>query len=263
MATTLPDELRSALDNLGTPTAEYKLGTTHYVLELVGVVLLFLICAGKVAFVVVDVRGQAPGDEGLSFSHMTWFVGALCCMAAGIAVLWRARSRRQLQVLVFADGLARIHAQESQILLWQDINAVIWSETAPDNELIVSKPQRLTLVSRHGWEWKLDEGLTGLRELRELVERRTLAIMLPTALEALETGAAIGFGSVAVSREGWQHEKDRVLHWDQFRELEVCGARVIVYSKDGRKPFGRIGIEEFVNFHVLLALAEHGRTRYG
>jgi hypothetical protein len=258
----VPEGFDRDLRQLGAPVAEFKAGPVQYALALVGGLLAVLVGLVALAGAVFLVFEQPRGRKWVGGGVFKVGLLGLFLVGAGIGMLRRARGRRGLHVLVFTDGLARLRGGPPEVLRWDEVNAVRRAVSATGEGITVSKPVRLTLVSRDGREWEFDEGLTGLTELRDLAERHTLPFMLPPAQEAVDAGAAVGFGLLGVSRDGWQHDKAPVLPWEEFRDLEVVRGRVTVYSQNGRKPFGRIDLEQVPNVHVLQALAEWGRQRY-
>jgi hypothetical protein len=103
-----------------------------------------------------------------------------------------------------------------------------------------------------------NETLSQNRYFSRLVKENTLRYMLSPALEAYNAGETIGFGYVSASPEGI-HCGQETLPWDLFGRAEVSKGRLLVSSRNGKKPFGRVELAQVPNVHVLLALTEHIR----
>jgi hypothetical protein len=181
--------------------------------------------------------------------------------SAGFGLLRKAYRSGGLRVFVCADGLAPVRGTTVEVMRWGEINAVRRVRETEDRGHVLSSPAQLVVVGRGGGEFVFNETVSRLGDLRRLVEGHTLKLMLAPAVEAFESGAAIGFGDVHVSPAGLHCGPD-TLPWDLFEHAEVSKGRLLLYGGNGRNLFGIVGVAQVPNVHVLLALAEHARAHH-
>jgi hypothetical protein len=253
----MPDDIPEEVTKLGKPLAIFRAG--RFILGLCWVlgVLAILVGVGMlVGLAVLLADGPPNGGRGL---FKLAFV-ALGALSIGIGLIRKARSSGGMRVFVCADGVARLQKGRAEVMRWADVNAVKRVVDAKSQEFVVSTAAQLLLVDREGRQMVFNETVSGLRELRQMVEEQTLPFMLPPAVEAFQAGAVIGFGEVSVSRDGVQVGRE-TLPWELFESAEVSKGRLIVYdASNGKKRFGRVDVSKVPNVHVLLALAEYART---
>jgi hypothetical protein len=255
----LPPEVADELARLGEPTDEFRAGAGQLMLStLAGVIALLLAGATLVGLIVLLAMPRAKGGSGIAVVKLAGV--ALFLVATGVGLLRRARSNRGLRVLVFPGALARVQGEQVEVLRWEDVNAVRRVVNVKSEGVTVRTPVQLLLVGRGGREMSFNEGLAGLRELRQLVEQHTLRYMLPPAVEALEAGEAVGFGAVSVSKDGLHHGLE-TLAWDEFDGIDAGQGLVTVKRAESRRAFCRVEVSDVPNVHVLTALAEHARSR--
>jgi hypothetical protein len=115
----------------------------------------------------------------------------------------RARQVRGLRILAFSTGFARIQRDAADIVRWKEIatvrRAVLRDQ---DQKTAFDGSIRLSLETADGREYEFDDALSGLKELRKLVEQHTLPHLLDEALDACEAGSEVSFGVVSASRRG-------------------------------------------------------------
>jgi hypothetical protein len=262
-------EPAEALEGLGHPVDEFRAGTGHYVLSFLVGVIAFVLGAVALAGLIALLFMGPPGKRGFGLGLVKLATLALVFMLGGMSILYRAVSARGLRVLVFSEGLARLQGGKVETLRWEDVNAVkrVARPAGQGEGFSLRLPVELVLEDRHGRALVFNESVARLRELRRLAEQHTLPHMLPPAREALDSGATIGFGAVSAGPEGL-HLADRAgasdtLAWDAYQDAEAGGGFLTVRSAGARKPFCRLPLADVPNAHVLLALAEHARYRYG
>jgi hypothetical protein len=184
-------------------------------------------------------------------------------IGAGI-VGWRSVRRTQgMRVFVCPEGIARIQGGKGRALRWDEIVTV--QRVVKSSEEVgpgMTGMRQLNLTGSDGQSFSFNENLTGLRELRQLVEKLTLGHLLPAALKSLEENGSIQFGKIQVTREGVSHDS-AVLCWDDYESAEVSQGELKVTARGTRKPFYKVLIENVPNSHVLFALAERNRTAKG
>ena len=249
----LPDELKK----LGEMLAVYKTGIALYLY----IACAFLLtgggfCAMGVASLSVAAQG---GGDLLAWKMLVIGLGSF---ALGFVTLRKSWRKPQFQVFVFHQGMARVERGEVEIIRWEDVNRVRRVDGCQSDPYRVPSEgvYQLFLDRRDGRQFVFNESLSRFPSFCRLVREQTLRHMLPLALQAYETGATIGFGDVSISLEGIHYSGD-MLPWDLFERAETSKGRLFLYSRNGRKSFVRVELSRVPNAHVLVALAEHARTR--
>jgi len=252
MTVQLSDDLPEELRGLGEVVDVYQTGIALSV--IVGCTFLF---AGGSVFVPWLVA--ALGGNFLS--------GLKLGIAGIVGLIWGARMLRnswrkpRLDVFVFPEAMACVEKGKIEIIRWEDVNR-FWRVDGSNSD-----PHRfpgegiyqVILDRRDGRRFVFNESLSRFPAFSQLVREQTLRYMLPPALQAFDSEATIGFGDVSVNAEGIHCGQD-MLQWDLFDRAEISKGRLVLYSRNPRKLFGRMDLSQVPNFHVLLALAEHARA---
>jgi hypothetical protein len=256
----LPDDAPEEVRRLGEPLAVFHGGRLVLALcWIFGVLALLVGLGGLIGLITLFAEAPAKGGGvRSSFKLMILGIGAL---SVGIGLIRKARASGGLRVFVCTEGIARARREQTKVMRWENINVVKRIVDAKKQELTIATPAQLILVDREGRELVFNETISDLRELRQMVEEHTLKFMLRPAIEAFQSGARIGFGDVSVSPEGIHNGRD-TLPWDLFESAEVSKGRLVLYSSNGKRLFGRVDLSKVPNVHVLLALAEHARARH-
>jgi len=164
-----------------------------------------------------------------------------------------------LRVFVFPTGIARIQADTVEVVRWEEIatvrRAVLWEQ---DQKTLFDGRIRLSLETADGREYEFDDALSGLKELRKLVEQHTLPHLLDGAIDAYEAGSDVSFGVVSASSRGLVYG-GRSLPWTEFGAIEIAKGFLNVKALGAMWPLWRIRLLEVPNVHVLIVLAEYVR----
>jgi hypothetical protein len=225
---------------------------------IIGALSVLLGLAGLGWFGTMLMEGPAPGANARGSGKLL-FLG-IVSLSAGIGLIRKARSTRGLRVFVCTDGIVMyVQGGQTTVMRWEDINIVQRGLDVNNQRLVISTAALLILKDRQGKDWVFNETISDLRQLREMIEEHTLKFMLSPALEALESGAVIGFGDISVGSEGIHCGRD-TLPWDLLDRAEASKGRLILYSRNRKRPFGRVELTKVPNAHVLLALVERART---
>ena len=250
------NDLPTEAEGLGDPIADFRSGSFQYLLFLsVGSlgVLFGLAWLGIVVavFFIALFRGPKPRFGGFGAT-----LPGIVLLSGGLATLYRASRSRSLQVYVFTGGLARVQRNQAEVLRWEDINEVRRNPNPKTKGLTVTWPSQLIFKLRDGRQLIFDESLSRLKDLRTLVEEHTRDFMFTALLEALQVGAAVAFGSLAVSAEGI-FNGTTAMPWTECASVKVGGGSLIVSCTGAKRAFCKVPLEEVPNPHVLTALADH------
>jgi hypothetical protein len=193
------------------------------------------------------------------FLKLFVFGAAIVVMAVTAIIRWI--KAHGLEVAVCEKGLQVNRQGIEQVFWWSDVNTVQVGFEKGSGLSLIRQPAQLTIADRDGMRVSFDETLGRLQFLRRQVEAATLLNMMPAAQEAMQSGAAVGFGPVGVSLDG-VHFKEKLLPWSDIRTAEDSGKELVIRG-DGRwLAFCKLPLSKVPNSHVLLALIESGRQQW-
>jgi hypothetical protein len=255
-AESLP-ELEFDLAQFGEAEDHFRVGGFNFRILQLGGILGILVGLGIIALVVSVPIFAAPAQGGRDWPLLIKFgLIGLGALAAGSAAWSRSRSYRGLQILVCTRGLVWMRPDGDEGIPWNSIYSVRRLAQS-GQEAGGSLQPNLQLVIQYGAgkQLVLDETLQNLRQLREIVEERTLDHFLAPALEQLRDGAPVPFGKLWVSALGIMHG-NQLLPWNRFGHAVAERGEVAVYDRERGKAFCKVNTGEVPNIHVLLALAD-------
>jgi hypothetical protein len=122
-----------------------------------------------------------------------------------------------------------------------------------DNAIL--KPQNITLYVTcvDGRSVPFSRFLGRYKELRRIIEKKTLKYMLPPALEAFEAGETLVFGKLQVTQEGLSNGKV-TLPWSEAEDAWITKYSVCISPRDVSKPLLECSALKAPNLHVFLAV---------
>jgi hypothetical protein len=251
MAIDLPGDISRKTRKLGEPIAQFHTSMLQAVLYFVVGILAILLGLALGGFVVYSLL---EGDDAQHpFLKASLF--ALVLLAAGVGSLVKWRHMLGAGVIAFEDGLARFKGSDCQVLRWQDVEVVRRGKPEGHNEPSIGTSMRLTLVGTAGREWVFTETLKGLKDFRDLVEERTLAHLLPGALEDLDAGRTLSFGDVTLDPAGLTFAGQPFLPWERVEDIRIEKGKVVVTSTRAKGPYCKVPIFQVPNAHLLVELS--------
>ncbi len=250
MTIDLPRDVLRKTRKLGEPLAQYRTSVLQAIVYFLFGVLATLVGLALAGFLLyqVIVAGEDLGE------HYAFGFYAAVAVIAGLGSLFRWRGMLGAGVIAFEEGLARFKGSDCQVLRWKDVEVVRRGKPQGHNEPSVGASMRLTLVGTAGREWVFTETLQGFKQFRDLVEERTLAHLLPPALEDLDAGRTLSFGDVAVDSAGLTFAGQPFLPWERVEEVSIDKGKVVVHSTRAKAPHCKVPIFQVPNAHLLVAL---------
>jgi hypothetical protein len=173
----------------------------------------------------------------------------------GVMLLVRAYRSRGLRVLVFSEGVLKVRHGDAQAFCWDEIH-IFWRKKTEGHWERALKGS-LTLIAQRadGKSISFDDALPGLKRLAAILQRETLAHLLPRYQATYDAGSKLDFGKIGVSRRGLAANGDTLL-WRDVQEVKWEENQVSV-SKKGKWSRWFLGkISDIPNAHVLRALVE-------
>lgn len=242
-----PASLPAETLELGDPTAEYKPSTGR----TAGGGIAFL--AGAALCTAVSIGSYNEGD---STPRLLIIMGVLILAFLGGAVwqFWLAISNRNLRIVVFERGLASIRGGRADILRWDDITTVTQQVTDHYRygvKVNTSHVYRVTL--QNGRKVAFNDVIKNVGTLGETIQQKATAHLLPEAIRTLDSGTALTFNRLIISREGIGTVKG-IAPWPEVDSVQMK-AGLITVTRNGKSWISQTAAQT-PNLFVFLALAE-------
>lgn len=258
--------------DLGAPIAEYvpRLGTAGLILSLAAGIALSLLVAGVGIFIVA---GAFQWRSGASrFGYIAF--GPTVILAA-VWLLARVIRRRTLgrRVLVFSEGLAYTQAGKTVTMRWDDI-AAAWQNVVAHyfrqpwqtRHHYSGTTHTYTLQLNDGRKYVFNDALGNVAELGNTLQREFLDRRLPHVREAVESGQAVPFGPLTISKSGIARGYN-VLPWEGIKNVEIFEGFLNVYSTKepsvadliftkGKGTWASVPVAKMPNVFLFKALAD-------
>ena len=242
-----PEAVLDRVAQLGEPTAEFAVGKTRLMRNLVSAIVLTVVGIGIIALAFF---------LGLAHVHLwkIYILGPLLLLA-GIMLVVRAYRNLGLYVLVFPEGVVRVRRGDVQAFFWEEITK-LWQKRNAFNWAYAFHGALVFAVQRaDGGGVSFDDSLPELRELGQILQRETLLHLLPKALDAYDAGHTVDFGKVRMSQRGLGQEADS-LSWREVKSILLNESELTVFKKSKWGHWLHTSVSEVPNFHVLRALIE-------
>lgn len=155
--------------------------------------------------------------SGLGKDEWPYFIGTAIFGALGVVFLVVAIPKNGQLIQTFADGVRVIAGGKQHTLPWRDVDYVITPAKGAANHGI----------SGPGFKQVPLTGLQDADNLQALVQQRTVDAKYRPAIEAINRGETVTFGSLAVSRDGIATGR-KMLPWNQFGGVVLHQGNVTV-----------------------------------
>jgi hypothetical protein len=242
---------------LGPPLGEFRLSEARFIRQLLLVPLLLLGGLVLVALpLLVFFFARGGGGDPALFKLLV--LGCFLMIGAVVLVV-RAWRNRGLCVLVYREGLVRLHREKANAFFWDEVDTVVarknkeaWSKAAAGSLVV-------TVRRSNGEEYQFDDTLPDLKRLAEMIRTQTLQHLLPRALDAVQAGSEVTFGKLRVGPAGLSRERGRehdTLPWEQIKEIKIDDDKVTITKKGNWLTWHTVPLGEVPNAHVFGALVQ-------
>jgi hypothetical protein len=244
MLASLPEEAR----NLGKLEGVYPFSSVvTAVCWVAGILGLLVVPVVPILFVLRPPRaGSAVGLPVVL--GVSGFFGLLGAFVIGAALYYRG-----FKYLVFEKGLVHIHRGRFTVVRWQDITA-FWDLTFT-MRLDTTAGEQIKLSVRY---------LADPSALKNVVEDRVIAPLLPGFLQRFKAGESIKFGPLAVGSSGLEYQGAR-LAWGEVKTFQIivmmkAQTKHIRITQAGKMlPWCNVDGRRIPNLKVFLVLVHQAR----
>ncbi len=245
------EEVAGKVAELGPPQAEFAMTTAGLVGQIFRAVML-----APVGLILIGLPLLLLWADGAGHGWFLVFklgVLGVIFLAGSVLVARRALRNRGLRVLVYPEGLVRLHREGNQAVFWDEVELLL--QRRPPNAWARLSQGKLILIikRRDGDEITVDDSLPDLPRLVTVAQRETLGPMLARALAALEAGRVVSFGRLSASPRGLSNGQE-TLPWALVRPPRLEADRFFIDRSGHWLPWHAGAVSETPNFHVLQAL---------
>jgi hypothetical protein len=236
--------------DLGPPQAEFVINNARFFRLIFGALLLVPFGLILIALPIAMIWWHAAHD---SFIFFKLAVVGFVFLAGSVFLAQRAYRNRGLRILIYPEGLVRLHRGEARAVFWDEID-LLWQKRPTTSWAKLSQGKLLyNLKRRDGTELTFDDSLPDLPQLGGLLQRQTLKHLLERALTALDAGQTVAFGKLHANARGLFNGRETV-PWVQVRQVRIELDRFYVDKHGNWLPWHNGSISDTPNFHVLQAL---------
>jgi hypothetical protein len=246
------EDVASKVESLGPPQAEFSVSAASFTRQVLGAVLLAGLGMAMIVMPLSIIWFRAVAETFILFKLV---ILGLIFLSGAVFLVQRAYRNRGLRVLVYPEGLVRLHRGEAQALFWDEVDLVSHKRPTGHWARFAQGKLVLTLKRSNGTELSFDDSLPDLQRLGTIVHRETLEHLLPRTLGAIDNGSGVTFGKVHLSRKGI-HNSIETVAWTKLKPLRVENDRFYIEKQGNWLPWHNGSISETPNFHVLQAVVK-------
>lgn len=243
---------------LGNLRATYKPSTTCII-----IMLSILVAMGVLAtlFSIVFVFTMSS-----LFPLVITVIGLIFVIFPGLGIVQTYRNR-VLRVFVYDAGLLYLGRTSTQVVRWQNIqavwhNVIVKTHTSTDGKghtsTSTSYKHIYMLTLTDGATLKFDETFAKLRELGKTIEVETAPILFHMALRTYQTYQTVQFGPLSLTPQALYH-KNNMLPWNELKNINIDENHGSIVIKKHRKLFrwASVSLGEVPNIEVFRMLVQH------
>jgi hypothetical protein len=250
------------LEDLGEPLAAFKVGAIRIILFWICGLLLIAAgtgLAGLAVYWLINPPGrQGGGGQFHDLGKLGVFaVFLLGCGAGMFRAAWRSGNMR---FLAFEDGLTQLGKEQIRSLRWDQVCVVLRNENPKSKEKFNYLQDHLAVTARDGTSLRMGPSVSRYRELRRLIEERTLPYLLAGVTEQMRNTGTVQFGSVKVDAAGIRVGMKQV-PWENLARVYTGKGQLHICTRERKKPVISVALDGVPNVHVLLALASGPRPQ--
>jgi hypothetical protein len=230
------------LESLGKPVGEFVVSGRILLLRLALALGLVLLGIGLIVLLVV-----AKGHH----VHILIWGPLLAIMGVTLAI--RSYRNLGLRVLIYPEGGIRFQHDRVVTFFWEEITR-LWRKKIQEHWSSAWQGSLIFILEKaNGETIQFDDALPRLSTLADLIQSKTLPILLSTMMANLEAGQTIDFGELVVHPLGLKLKKG-TLAWEEINEIRCDGQALSIYKKSKKTNWCTLKVSEIPNFHVISTL---------
>lgn len=235
---------------LGTPQEEYSVQLTKKTLFIGIASLILVVVLGFFAYTLytsprnVNDTNNAPFVLGVAVALL--LVALYCLLYPLIYRSWH--------VYVYSQGFVFTRGSKLDAFRWDQIESISQRVTRQYvNGIYTGTQHRYTLRGLDGRKIVLNDRITNVERLGNVISEMVTRVKLPQAIAAFKAGHTITFGPLSVSMQGVSNSKE-LISWNQIKEFGV-NRGIVTVKKEGKwLSWSTVYVAKIPNFFVFMAL---------
>lgn len=208
---------------MGRVTAEYRAASTRPWVVVSVVTVLGVGIAFFAAMSFLD------GDDG------AWIGLLMAVVFLGLGV-WQAVTairNHDLRVLVLEQGIVRLGGGKREVVRWDDITSVFQAIVVHyTNGIKTGTTHTYTIYAQHGQKVVFNDTVKNVEALGNTIQQQTSARLMPRYSQTYNSGAAVTFGKLTLSKAGISNDKETI-PWEQVQAVNINAGQISV-RKEGK-----------------------------
>ncbi len=163
-----------------------------------------------------------------------WGAVALASFGLALAILWGYFRNRKLALAVYEKGFAHASTKGVKSWAWEDVETITAAVTRHyTNGVYTGTTHLYTLVSRGSEKIVLTDTLQQVEAAYNELENRSFALRYQRAADRYNSGQAVQFGAVTISKDGGLQIGKKTYAWNEIEEVKMDKGLLSVKKKDG------------------------------
>ncbi len=229
----------------GAPVGQYRAGVLRAITGLSGILAL----VAGVFFAIILLQG-VPHPEDQQTNPSVGFIMVAVFFACAIYGIWQWYAWRGTRAELFERGMILSSGGKTRAIAWNEIALVAPAFSQNTNNVF-----RIELFTGETVFITWAFGKVG--RLGDAIQRMSAPELLPRAISAYQSGAAVPFGPIHVHPAGLVDTmRHQTLPWNDVGAVKLGTMYATITRKDGTlwANFSKYGIP---NAHVLIDLVKH------
>jgi len=224
-------------------------------------VILFLLWAGAVVAVLYGVyeayTWRRYGPVMIQDRLQTPLIVAFILFVIGIFVVWSLFANWKKAAAVYERGLAYSSRKGLELWQWEQVARLFVAITRHyTNGVYTGTTHVYTLMDNQSRKLVLNDSLEQIEALGQSVEAQTFPLLYASASSQYNSGVAVSFGPVLLSKAGLQFNK-KVYPWADVKQVSIKRGVLQVARKDGGLFSGAsVAVSGIPNLRVLLSILD-------
>ncbi|TAK13543.1 MAG: hypothetical protein EPO32_04860 [Anaerolineae bacterium] len=163
-----------------------------------------------------------------------WVAGALLSFALAAGGVWGTYRTRKLGAVVYENGFSASNQKGLTAWPWEQVEYVVATVTRHyTNGIYTGTSHVYTLWNGKNEKVILNDQIKDVEALYEHIENRTYPLRYQRAADRYNSGQAVQFGQVTISKGDGLHIGKKQYAWDEIEEVRIEKGMLSVKKKGG------------------------------
>lgn len=239
---------------LGTPTAEFKIGYSKMVVIALGSCFGLVILFGAILFL-----GITSGQYDAHSTELEYFMSAAIAagLLGGIYYALYPIIYRSYRVYIYTYGFVATKRGEVSVFPWQDVDG-FWMQVVKHRQYGISTgtTHKYTVQRRDGKKIVFKDSYVRIEQLGDTLSDQLMAVMMPQALATVHAGGTVDFGPISVGPQGLM-KGNKVLPWQEVQDVDIRNGQMIIERQGKFLNWATFYVWKVKNVMVFLHLVNH------